>query len=98
MSADNYKMSKEVQRIIELDKAWHTISDELRNFLDSPHGDFRGLSIVISSGGGYLFIAKRFGEDGSPEIIFASGTSPMDSLRRGIDSLERDSWKIDNKD
>lgn len=95
MSADNYKMSKEVARLIELEKAWQVISNELRSYLDNAYNDFRGVSIVIASTGGYLFIAKRFGEDGSPEILFANGDTPMDALRRGITGLENGSWKLD---
>ena len=97
MSADNYKMSKEVQSLIAFEKAWQTISNDFRSFLDNSYNDFRGVTITIASSGGYLFIAKRFGDDGAPEIVFANGATPMEALRRGIAAIEQGAWKVDTK-
>ena len=95
MSADNYKMSNEVQAIIDFEKAWHIISNDFQRYLNNTYSDFRGVSVVIASSGGYLFIAKRFSDDGTPEILFANGESPMEALRRGVKSIENGDWKVD---
>lgn len=97
MSPDNYSYKK---RLSDEERRFSAFASAFPNvvaLLDAPEGDFRGLTIMVSNRGGYLGIAKRYGPDGGPEILFSSGETPLATLDALNARLHDPRWKHDQR-
>ena len=95
MSPDNYKGNKRVQELIALQEAVNGFGKHVGHFLSDSEGDFRGISVILSDSGGCLAILKRFGADGSPEVLFASGQTPVEAIAAADTRLDQAAWRKD---
>ena len=95
MSPDNHKQSKAVRDLLKLEKSIDGLGTEFARFIRDADGDFRGFSIILSDRGGYLAIIKKFGDDGTPQVLFAGGESPIECIRAADIRISSGNWKED---
>ena len=95
MSPDNYSGNKRIQELIALQEAVYGFGKHVGDFLSDSTGDFRGISVILSNSGGCLAILKRFGEDGTPEVLFASGQTPVEAIAAADTRLADGGWRAD---
>jgi hypothetical protein len=57
--------------------------------------DFVGLNIKVRGAGDLIAVAKRFGPDGGPQVIFATGFDIIGLLLNLEGSLAANRWKED---
>jgi len=84
-----------VQRYLDTVRGLHSLLPATVDFIDRHADDLTGYALAIAHSGGYLCICKRFGFDGSPEIIFAGGATPIEAMLAGEKALAAGNWKPD---
>ena len=64
-------------------------------FCDNTDNDFISLTILLGNYGDYLAIAKRFGPQGVPEVLFSNGATIVEALLNLNRGLLNGAWKAD---
>lgn len=64
-------------------------------FIERDSNDFRTLTFTLGNSGGYLLILKRFGDDGSPEVLFHHAHTLVDCFLGVEHALTNGRWKPD---
>ena len=95
MSPDQYYYQKRLTQAAKRLDSFSKGFPNLLAFLDSPSGDFRGLTLTLGGRGDWLLILKRFGGDGGPEVQFWGGDSPLECLLAAEEGMADRTWKED---
>lgn len=71
--------------------------DRLTNLYAFVRDDeaFRGITITCKGERAYLAVLKRFGDDGTPEVCFASGINFWDLFLGMNAALSKGDWRTD---
>jgi hypothetical protein len=68
---------------------------QLRGLVFTRAGDFAGLNIRQRGAGDWIAVAKRYGDDGGPQVLFATGFDFVGLLLNLEGSLAADRWRED---
>lgn len=69
----------------------------LYRFLEAE-GDFTGFFINPTREGGFLGGVKRVGDDGTPQVIYASSYGVLEVLFQLDAALEHGAWRTDKRE
>ena len=82
----------------ELEKAWLVIISTLRlvgGHITDTRGDAISLKLKHRGEHDFLWVAKRYGPDGTQEVIFGSGSTGLDGLRGLEVAMDQGKWRPD---
>lgn len=97
MSQLEHAVSPEVQLIMEQHSAFKKVFPHLYGLMVTRSNDFNGISIFLGHSGDWLCMVKRFGEDGSPEVMFCAGQTPFDALTTANRAVQGGKWRPDTR-
>lgn len=97
MSQLEHQLSWEVQQQIEQHSAVKKHFPHLYGLMVAREQDFRGMGIFMGDAGDWLCMVKRFGDDGTPEIMFCAGYTPFEALATANRAIQGGKWKKDTR-
>lgn len=95
MSQLEHKVSKEVAQLMEQHSGFRKAFPHLYGVVVTRIEDFNGLSLFIGKSGDWLCMVKRFGPDGTPQVLFSAGQTAFDALTNADRAINGDRWKVD---
>jgi len=95
MSPDNWYSNPAVARIIDANKGLVLAFPSLGTFLADTPDDVAGLTMFLGDTAEFVVGLKRFADDGSPEILWSSGNSPIEALINLDKGVRSGKWRPD---
>lgn len=95
MSPDNWYSNPSVVRLIDASKGLVMAFPDLGYLLASAPDEVRGLSLFLGDTAEFVVGIKRFGDDGAPEVMWSSGSSPLEALINLDKGVRAGKWRED---
>lgn len=97
MSPDQYSFDKRLQTLRAAGDALVSLSRVVGELLYVDPTDFAGFSVFLADGGDFLAMLKRYGEDGSVEVLFAAGQTPLEAIGALSHADRAQKWRKDTR-
>lgn len=95
MSPDNWERNPVVVKLIKTASA---LTEALPNFCNlalADPTDFRGLTIFLGDTNDFVAGVRRFSDDGTPEVMWSSGTTVLECLINLDKKINAGKWRED---
>lgn len=97
MSPDNWARNPIVVRIMESAASLSKAFPSLAELLLAEPTDFAGITIFLGDTNEFVCGLRRFDHEGTPQILWSSGTSPLECLINTDKAVRSGKWRLDTK-
>ena len=97
MSPDNWHSSPAVRRLVDASANLSKAVPHIAPYFTTRESDLRGLTLFLGDTNDYVIGLKRFGDDGSLEIIWSSGATALECLTNLDKAVQGGKWREDKR-